>query len=176
MDILLKLLAVVLGGLGATTFVAPPVTSDGGTGASAPSEASFEGRTIDLSRDWGPAKACLVSATETRCYRSEGEMDARATDLTADGLLANCTSSLRLYRSASYGGGVLALVARNVAHNLSTYGFNNDTSSYRVGTCRANLYDGGLGVGLYPGTTTAGATSPQMVAGWDNRVSTVYIL
>jgi hypothetical protein len=98
---------------------------------------------------------------------------ARSIEITP---LAACSSSLRLYRSTSYGGAVLQLTTRNTYINLSGYGFDNDTSSYKVGACSAGFYDGsGGGAPTYPGSTGANASATSMVSGWDNRVSSVYI-
>jgi hypothetical protein len=141
--------------------------------------ATFEGSTIDLQEGWGAARACTSGGTSTTCYRSEAAMD-RATAVAARSIeitpFAACSSSLRLYRSTSYGGSVLQLTTRNAYINLSGYGFNNDTSSYRVGACSAGFYDGsGGGAPTYPGSTGANASATSMVSGWDNRVSSVYI-
>lgn len=58
--------------------------------------ATFEEQTLDLSVDWGEARACASSPSGTRCYRSEQEMD-RAEASFAEGPAAACSSSLRLY-------------------------------------------------------------------------------
>lgn len=141
--------------------------------------ALFDGRWIELSEGWGEARACTSDGVTTICYRSEAEMD-QALDtpalLYSVALFASCSSSLRLYRSTSYGGAVLQLTTRYTFINLSGYGFDNDTSSYRVGACAAYFYDGANGSGtVYPGPTGANASAASMLAGWDNRVSSVYI-
>ena len=51
-----------------------------------------------------------------------------------------CSSSLRLYNGTSYGGTILYLTHAGAIHNLSNYGFDNATSSYRVGGCAAGFY------------------------------------
>ncbi len=141
--------------------------------------ATFEGTTINLQDGWGAAQACTSDGTVTTCYRSEAAMD-RATAVPARSIeitpLAACASSLRLYRSTSYGGSVLQLTTRYTYINLSGYGFDNDTSSYKVGACSAGFYDGSSGgAPTYPGSTGANASAASMVSGWDNRVSSVYI-
>jgi len=50
------------------------------------------------------------------------------------------SSSLRLYRSSGYAGGALYLTTRSVVHDLSSFGFDNDTSSYWVGACSSACY------------------------------------
>jgi hypothetical protein len=139
--------------------------------------ATFEGTTIDLLEGWGDARACTSDGTSTRCYRSEAAMDRAAARLSVDITpFAACSTSLRLYRSTSYGGSVLQLTTRGTVINLSGYGFDNDTSSYKVGACSAGFYDGsGGGAPTYPGSTGANASATSMVSGWDNRVSSVYI-
>jgi hypothetical protein len=141
--------------------------------------ASFEGTTINLQDGWGAARACTSDGVVTTCYRSEAALD-RATAVAAQSIemtpLAACASSLRLYRSTSYGGSVLQLTARGTFINLSSFGFSNDTSSYRVGACSASFYDGSSGgAPTYPGSTSANASATSMVTGWDNRVSSIYI-
>ncbi|MDQ3524956.1 MAG: hypothetical protein M3451_07880 [Chloroflexota bacterium] len=139
--------------------------------------ASFEGHDLRLAEDWGDAGACYQDAVDTRCYRTEAEMDATESVVrrTQAAPLASCSTTLRLYRSTNYGGGVLALSQRGTGIALSTFGFNNDTSSFRIGACSAIFYDGGVGSTQYSGGTAAGVWSAFMVSGWDNRVSTVYI-
>jgi hypothetical protein len=91
--------------------------------------------------------------------------------------MATCSSSLRLYRAPSYGGSVLYLTNRGTYIDLSSYGFDNDTSSYRVGACDSNFYAGSNGgTPLYPGPTSANSSAASMLSGWDNVVSSVYIL
>lgn len=139
--------------------------------------ASFEGTTLRLADDWGEAGACYQDEGGTRCYRTEAGMYAAepAVGQISNGLLANCSTTLRLYRGTNYGGGVLSLSQRGIGIALSSYGFNNDTSSFKIGACGADFYDGGVGSTQYPGGTAAGVWSAFMVSGWDNRVSTVYI-
>lgn len=137
----------------------------------------FEGRWINLADGWSEAAACTSDGRNTVCYRTEAEMDQTSRSAARSVVpFASCSSSLRLYRSTSYGGAVLQLTTRGVYINLASYGFDNDTSSYRVGACTSYFYDGASGSGsLYPGATGAGAAAASMLAGWDNRISSVYI-
>lgn len=140
--------------------------------------ASFEGQWIDLSEGWGEAHACASDGTSTRCYRTEEEMDSaesRQSSITPMGVSAVCTSALKLYRSTGFAGDTLSLTTRGVTLSLAPYGFDNDTSSYKVGACSAHLYDTTSGTTSYPGSTAAGATASSMASGWDNRVGSVYI-
>lgn len=141
--------------------------------------AHFEGTTINLSDGWGPARACTSDGTATTCYRSEADMDRAEPEAQRSGGVtpfAACSSSLRLYRSTSFGGSVLQLTTRSTYVNLAAYGFDNDTSSYKVGACSAYFYDGSSGgAPTYPGSTGANVSASSMTSGWDNRVSSVYI-
>lgn len=144
--------------------------------------ASFEGGWINLADGWGEATACTSDGVTTSCFRTEAEMDVAAAatggDVQSVGIAPQvaCVSSLKLYRSASFTGSVLQLTTRGTYINLSTYGFDNDTSSYQVGACTAYFYDGASGgTPLYPGATGANSSAASMLTGWDNRVSSVYI-
>jgi hypothetical protein len=141
--------------------------------------ATFEGRTINLAQSWGAATACTSDGVTTQCFRSVAEMDQVLDSVASSASispLAMCTTSLRLYSGISYSGTVLQLSSRGTAINLSTYGFDNMTSSYQVGACGSTFYDGANRVApTYPGPTGANAASSSMLTGWDNRVSSVYI-
>ena len=142
--------------------------------ALAQESAIFEGQTIDLGVGWGAAHACAVSASGTRCYRTEAQMDL-AESFGGFSTQSTCATSTRLYADTSYGGAVLALSTRGVYIGLSGYGFDNVTSSYQVGGCAATFYDTAGGTGTYPGSTGAGALASSMVSGWDNRISSIRI-
>ena len=166
--------------------LAAPASVFVGTPASGATEAggvtaTFEGTAINLGDGWGDAQACIADASETRCYRTEDELAlAESQTLAAPSapaaLLTSCSTSVRLYSGTSYTGSVLYLSTQYYVYNLSNYGFNNITSSYKVGACSAYFYDGaGLGAPIYPGSTSAHSWSSTMAAGWDNRISSVYI-
>lgn len=167
-------IAVVAPATTATTAVAGPTGRDLAGG-----RASFEGTTLNLAAGWGAARACAVTPTATTCYRSEAAMDA-ALAATRTVLsttleitpLATCGSSLRLYDGTSFGGQVISFTTTGSLISLATYGFDNKTSSYKVGACAANLYSG-LQTGLYPGNTAANAQAATMLSGWDNTISSV---
>lgn len=167
---------------------AVPVASASGTiDVSDPTQAVFEGELIDLDRTWGQATACVELTTFVECFRTEsalldaypGLVDSKPTGNSARNVLSassTCSSSLRLYRSTSYAGGVLYLTTRLVTFNLSSYGFDDDTSSYVVGACSASFYSAAnLGGSLYPGSTVAYASSASMLSGWNDVVSSVII-
>jgi hypothetical protein len=165
-------------------LLVPTVCVAGGR-ASGPSIASFEGGFIDLRDGWGSAAACATDGSSTTCFRTERELDRflNVSDVHTlsplagtFSILSTCSTVLKLYSGTSFSGSVLALGTRFVVHNLSTWGFDNVTSSYQVGACSSTFYDGAsAGPPVYPGSTTAGASAASMSAGWDNRVSSVYI-
>jgi hypothetical protein len=158
-----------------------------GTGATV----MFEGVEIDLADGWGEATACLIweEIGVSECFRTEAEMDARITELEATvtaseafggGMVAAssvCAGYLRLYDGTSYSGAVLYLRDRFQWLNLSNWGFDQRTSSFKVGPCSSYFADWSNGGGdWYPtGDTQAFDQSPSMISGWNNDVSSVYI-
>ncbi len=156
-----------------------------------PARATFNGRTIDLSQGWAGAQACVALADRTECFGSEPSLleahpelrsignSTKSTSTLARALSAtatSCSSSLALYRGTSFSGSVLFLTTRFAVLNLSLYGFDNDTSSYKIGACSGSFYSSSnAGGSVYPGNTAAGASSTLMSPGWDNVVSSVYI-
>lgn len=139
--------------------------------------ATFEGRDLRLAESWAEATACISDLESTRCYRTADELrQAEGLDRPTPSPRATCGSYLELRGDTGYNGLVLYLTARGTYIALSGYGFDNITSSYKIGACSARFYDGGSGSTQYPGSTSAGVWASSMVSGWDNRVSTVYIL
>jgi hypothetical protein len=149
--------------------------------------ADYEGTEIDLRFGWDTARACATDGVETTCYDTEAEMTAAlglptgAPETTAPTGTSGmrriaCDSYLRLYTGTNYTGSILALTTRGVVLNLSSYGFNNVTSSYRIGGCSSTFWDlSSGGAPVYGGATWAWASASAMNGGWDNRVSSVYI-
>ena len=150
--------------------------------------ATYQGRTIDLSKGWGTATACLVTSTGTTCFDSEKELDAQlavvaptldeavVSGFRSAAAAVSCGSSLRLYSGISYTGSVLAIIDRYTVINLASLGFSNATTSYKVGACAVTMWDGTTGNGaVYPGNTSAGAVAASMATGWNDRVSSVYL-
>ena len=165
------------------TTVIPATGNVARAEARAPGTASFEGRTIDLSNGWGEAAACATDGATTRCFRSEADMDrflavdAPAQLKTSEGAtsFSGCSTALRLYDGSGFAGSVLNVSISGVWVNLSTYGFDNRTSSYRVGACSSYFAENASGGGAwYPGNTAAWAQASSMTAGWNDRVSSVY--
>lgn len=144
----------------------------------------FEGRFIDLAVDWEGATACSIGPQISVCFQTEAEMDEalNSSDLlraeSAEPIqpFSVCSTSLRLYDGISYTGTVVNFSTRVTFINLSGYGFDNLTSSYKVGGCSVNMYSKASGGGSsYPGNTAANAQSASMSTGWNNLVSSVFI-
>lgn len=166
------------------------------SGESSPNLAWFEGTTIDLSKGWGAAQACLIwrQGGVAECFRTGPELDARAAELVSSWQAAtgasaapggtmeaeassySCSSSLDLYDYSWYGGRRGSFWDRGFWQNLADFGFDNRVSSYVTGACPTHLAEYAWGGGYwYPGYTGAWAAEPYMSAGWDNRVSSIYI-
>lgn len=172
----------LLGGLILATSViiaTPGVHAARTTAERTATSAWFEDHWIDLTLSWEQATACDVQPDLTICYRSEAAMNrelAAARTATAFTTLAACSTSLRLYDGTTYSGTVLNLSTRATVLNLSVYGFDNLTSSYKVGGCDTDFYSSAnLGGSLYTGSTVAGSQAASMLSGWNNVVSSVYI-
>ncbi|MDX2342893.1 MAG: hypothetical protein QNL12_03790 [Acidimicrobiia bacterium] len=166
------------------------------TPAAEPTPALFEGDLIDMSSDWDGAGACMVwpEAVDTpECFRTEAEMDKRIAELerqlpqaeadirqtlgSATMGVTYCSSSVRLYDGTSYTGAVLYLRGRQVWYNLVDSGFNQKTSSFKIGACSAYFADlaGGTGDWYPTSQTQAYDVATSMASGWDNDVSSVWI-
>ncbi|HKU55501.1 MAG TPA: hypothetical protein VJP41_00605 [Gaiellaceae bacterium] len=146
--------------------------------------ATFEGSQIDLSQGWGAAQACVVANGAVTCFADRAgllayEQQLPSTQASASELsLASttCSSPLRLYADANYGGRELDFYDRGYWQNLSTWSFSNQTSSFKVGACAVDLADDANGGGSwYPSGTGAGHLEPTMVSGWNDRISSIFI-
>ncbi|MFI1028420.1 hypothetical protein [Streptomyces sp. NPDC020951] len=138
--------------VGSATVIAPTAQA-AGTSTIAPTAqaagtstiARFEGKTIDLSKDWGAAKACNVRRGVIECFRTAEESATRAAQQakTASPSAAQgyCSTPLRLYEHANFNtapfpaGRILSFYDSGYWQNLDVYGFNDQTSSYRTGSC-----------------------------------------
>lgn len=173
--LLVALVAIAILPAGSASAGQPP------TGATA----EFSGTIINLAEDWEGATACHVDHDGAVCFESEAAMDAWLTDTerlepeTGGGSarVSNCSSYLRLYDGTGYGGATLSLLVRSQWLNLSSYGFDQKTSSYKIGPCKALFSDlTGGGGARYPSyLTEAYDQSWSMISGWNNDVSSVYI-
>jgi hypothetical protein len=165
--------ALVAAAMCSAPLTALPVHAVSSTGVIA----NFEGHTIDLSKGWGDAQVCTVEAAGVSCYRSEQSMD-QTLSLTASRVssvaAASCSPALRLYDGTSFTGSVLIITTRGALLTMASLGFDNMTSSYKIGGCAANFYSG-IQTGLYPGNTAANVQSASMLAGWNNTISSVLV-
>jgi hypothetical protein len=171
--------------IGAAAVIAgvAPAGADGAPGN--PDAALYDGGTLDLSESWAGAGACVELATSTECFDTEAELLAAHPELQmftmpnkaglgVVALVADCSSSLRLYDGSSYTGTVLYLTTRQLVLNLSSYGFDNVTSSFKVGACATSFYSlANAGGGTF--SRAAFSQSASMPSGFNNVVSSVYI-
>jgi hypothetical protein len=125
---------------------------------------------------------CLIRNGVTECFADRASLLERESQIALqEGLApvlpaASCSTPLRLYADAGYGGRELDFYDRGYWQNLSTWSFDNQLSSYKVGACSVYLADGAGGGGsLYPGNTSAGHNEASMLSGWNDRVSSIYI-
>ncbi|MFE2477005.1 hypothetical protein [Streptomyces sp. NPDC059389] len=174
---------VAVGTLAASVLLGAPAGAATGPAADATARyASFEGRTLDLSGDWGEARVCMVwqGRGAVECFRTASEQEARAAQLRATAttrqVLAACSTPLDLYQYTGKGGRDLKFYDRGYWQNLSAYNFDNSTSSYWTGACTAHLAENPGGGGYwYPGNTGPNHIEDSMRSGWDNRVSSIKI-
>jgi hypothetical protein len=157
------------------------ISADVGSSASSLVWASYDGREIDLSEGWDGAQACLVDIAGgvVECFDTRSELDSAEVGLFSSAGFnpdLSCSTPLKLFADANYKGQEEDFVDRGYWQNLSDFGFDNMTSSYKVGACSVDLADGDDGSGSwYPGDTSAGHGEPTMESGWDNRISSIYI-
>jgi hypothetical protein len=146
-----------------------------GTEGDRESLARFEGRWIDLREGWGAARACLIAqGLPVECFRSTFELGRRGAALPTLGVA--CASPLKLYNYTNQGGSSVWIYTRAVWINLSTYSFDNKTSSYTVGACAAELAALPDGEGArYSGCLEAWCVEDSMSFGWNNITSSVLL-
>ncbi|MFI0242045.1 hypothetical protein [Streptomyces sp. NPDC016845] len=174
---------VAAGTLATSALLTAPAGAVGAPAADATTRyASFEGRTLDLSGDWGAAKVCMVwkGRGVAECFRTKAEQEARAQQLlstaSSQQLLAACSTALDLYQDNNRGGRNLKFYDRGYWQNLTTYNFNDATSSYWTGACTAHLAENTGGGGYwYPGNTGPNHIENSMRSGWNDRVSSIKI-
>jgi len=140
--------------------------------------AQFEGSWIDLGKGWGPASACMILPERAaECVRTSAAMERREASLA--GLIApniNCSTPLRLHDGTYQTGTTVSIYVRGLWVDLSTFGFDNRTSSYTVGACAIELASGSGGSGShYSRCLYAGCVENVMATGWNNVVSSVYL-
>ncbi len=176
----LRLLALMVATLAVTATTVVPAAAAPPPGSST---AWFDGRIIDLKQGWGDAKACVIwnSAGIRQCFRTESAMKLwlstqKATSST-QGINVTCSTALKLYDGLNYTSSTIWFYDRAQWHNLATFGWSNRPSSFKIGACDSILADGSSGGGdWYPlYNTEAWDVAGTMMAGWNNRVSSLYI-
>ena len=151
--------------------------------------AIFRDRTVRLDRSWDGARACSVTASDTRCFESAEEMAAatgsragsrpQAREGRVSVASADCNGIsyywLYLYDYAYYGGRILQFNDVNLWQNLADYGFDNRTSSWWNDTdCYAYLADGAWGTASLMGMPSL--RWQGHMGWWDNRGSSLNIV
>ena len=87
-----------------------------------------------------------------------------------------CSTPLTLYNGANRTGASVQISMRGVWINLSTWSFDNKTSSYKVGACAVQLAPQNNGQGNpYPECLNPGCVENTMLPGWDNTISSVFL-
>ncbi len=172
-------LAATTAAIAGLALAQPAEARDDSSGTD-PVIATFERERFDMSQGWGTEEtrpeiqACHIEvAGEADCFRSEAELNSFLGE-SRSSRSASCSSSLRLYDGLNKTGAVASFTARGQIISLSGYGFNNRTSSYRVGACSSTLYNG-IGSSAYPGSTSAYASANSMLSGWNNTISSIRI-
>ena len=161
------------------------VVSTASTASASTDQASiayFQGGTINLAQGWGSAHICDVIATGTYCFAGQGQYQNWASTELSSGVtalvitLVNCSSGLDLFQNIDYGGNELIVSSEANWINLSTYGFSDVVSSFKVGACSIGMTDSSNGSGNdYPGPTSSGSDVTWIGAAWNDRVQSVYI-
>src|SRR5438309_1914738 len=88
----------------------------------------------------------------------------------------NCSSALKLHDGTNQSGATASISSRGVWVNLSSFSFDNRTSSFTTGACAVALASAANGGGaLYETCLTAHCVENVMDPGWDNVISSVYL-
>lgn len=170
----------------ATEVSPPPVVPTQAASEEPGAQASFEGETIDLAIDgWGEAHVCSVFGGETECFRTIEEAEAWEAELglgvasvqRSAAVLAACSAPLQMWKDGGYGGDRVRFWDRGYWQNMTAWSFNDQMSSFVTGACGVHLAEHTNGGGyFYPGNTNANVATPVLVAGWNDRVSSIYIV
>ena len=128
------------------------------------------------------AAACagiwLATATgvASAAARTAGTPDRGTRSVGAAAPAVNCSTALKLYDATGFGGASVSISERGTWINLSTLGFDNRTSSYRLGACLVDMASGTNGGGaLYATCGSPGCQESSMDPGWNNVISSVFI-
>jgi hypothetical protein len=138
---------------------------------------------VSLTASWSgiavarEAPACaVVEGHPTRCFRTVAEMDRWVTFPGRVAPTLNCSTPLKLHDGTNQLGTLVSIYARGTWVDLSSFSFDNKTSSYTVGACAIDLaaQNGGTG-NHYTRCLSAGCVENTMLSGWGNVVSSAYL-
>jgi hypothetical protein len=88
----------------------------------------------------------------------------------------SCSVPLKLYDGTNLTGANVSISERGTWINLGPLGFDNRTSSFKVGACTVDLASLSNGGGaLYDTCHNPGCVENTMDPGWNNVISSVYI-
>jgi hypothetical protein len=134
-----------------------------------------EAALLDLPKGSLRGGACVVlEDLAPRCFSTSRLADQWVASLGVPTL--NCSTPLKLHAGTSQGGTLVSVYARGLWVNLSTFGFDNMTSSYTVGACAVELAAGAGGGGNhYTRCLSPGCVENSMLPGWDNVISSVFL-
>jgi hypothetical protein len=122
---------------------------------------------------------CLIVSTWLGGDVGATPLNTRATSgspTSLTGPALSCSTPLRLYDGSLISGDSVSISTRGLWIDLSTLGFDNRTSSFKVGACSIELAAGPGGSGSrYQRCLSAGCTENNMATGWNNLVSSAYL-
>lgn len=122
-----------------------------------PDHATFGALDIPAAAAHGLGLACNEVASEITCYLTQDEADAA---LAGDVVIAaGCTPGMQLYNGTSFTGASLTITTQSTWFNLSGFGFDNITSSWKAGCVAGRLASGAGGGGTLNILAAGGAAS-----------------
>ena len=128
----------------------------------------------------GRMKRIIIVAVSVGLFALAFAQPASASSLRGESRarvpLVSCSTPLRLYDGTYLSGTSVSIYTRGAWINLSSYGFDNRTSSFQVGACSVSLAAGSGGGGLhYSECLYAGCVENVVASGWNNVISSVYV-
>lgn len=158
-----------------------------------PTLAKLDGQTFDLSHGWREATVCLVSPIDdvVECFRTKEDADTRQAEI--DQIMASpdfapqarnedshqpaelyCATWLHIYQHSNCSGRDLRFKRRRYEHNLTTWDFDDQMSSYNTGSCKVTFWEH---VNNEGDKFVAAADGPclNVSSGWNDEVSSLWI-
>lgn len=186
--------AVVVAVLGVTGAATPAIAGPTTQALRQTSHASYQGRTIDLSKSWEGAQVCaVVSRSDVRCYATSDQANAAlAPAATSTGAARgasgpvgtlstwhNCPDDwLCIYEDINWGGRRLQF-NDEYWHSLDPYGFKDKTSSWTnnqgggIFGCSGND-KGTLGDGAGDNRVLDDCSASSSLGSYNDRTEDVY--